>query len=158
MTLRPPIVTDVDRQWALDQCPTWAVRATAAPDWLDNNRDATPVWDEFVSGEIERFEKFFLAERKTYGEWSRLWRQSWWPKSEPHRRIKSAPPPQPGAYPVYRRGSAEFAMARQLATPAARAVMDKIGLVMFRPDDPMVAAIQEKLTARSRAMTGEAAE
>jgi hypothetical protein len=36
--------------------------------------------------------------------------------------------------------------------------MDKIGLVMFRPDDPMVAAIQDRLTARSRAMTGEATQ
>ena len=96
MTHLAPLVTNIDREWALAQCPAWARRdkiddgqGEVVDDggWLDaeptsSDRDA-PNWDLFVIEQIERFEKFFAHERKTYADWSTLWRKSWWPQANP---------------------------------------------------------------------------
>ena len=170
---RPPIVTDEDREWALAQCPAWAVRAQAqANDWLDdgNPDDAPPtkggpgvlIWDYFVTGEIERFERFYYDQRKTYGDWSTLWRKSWWPKADPARRYASLVPARRGPpYPTFRRGEPEFYAALRIASPTERKVWDHVGVVMFKPDDPRLAKIRDiagkpkSLPPRSVAMTGD---
>ena len=82
MSLTPPVVSNADRDWSLAQCPVWAVRgAVIAPD--SEPPAKALVWDRFVAGQIERFEKFFADQRKASSDWSRLWRQSWWPKADP---------------------------------------------------------------------------
>lgn len=172
---RPPIVTDADRQWALAQCPDWAVRANVqANDWPDDGApdDAPPtkggpgvlIWDYFVTGEIERFERFYYDQRKTYGDWSTLWRKSWWPKADPRRmNRKLSPKPDPKDYRTFRRGSAEFEFAIKLGSSVQRKLWANNGVVMFLASDPMVAKIEKAvkampettLTPRSVAMMGD---
>lgn len=164
-----PVVTDVDREWALRQCPPWAVRAAQVEaDELDDpdegeivdepyrrkhNREKPLVWDDFVAEQIENFERFFGDQRKSAREWSDLWRNGWWPKANPRIAHGSKVPPMPGVYPVYRKGSAEFDAACKIATPTERAVMLKVGLVMFRPDDPRVAKV--RAAVKGEAPAGE---
>lgn len=171
-----PVVTDVDREWALAQCPAWAVRRVevtnddADPDegeivdepYRRKPNQPTPlVWDDFVSEQIERFERYFGDQRKPRDDWSALWRKGWWPKADPRIAHSRKVPPMAGQYPTFRKGTAEFEAALRLASKVERAVMLKVGLVMYRPDDPRVAKIKQmtahegQLTPRSRAMQGE---
>jgi hypothetical protein len=173
LSTRPPIVMDVDRKWALEQCPPWAVRATPADhDWLDdgNPDDAPPVtrksgvliWDFFVTSEVERFERFFADQRKTPADWSTLWRKSWWPKADPRKRYRSLVPASAGKpHPFFRAGTREFEEALKLGTPIERKVWAQVGVAQFTPDDKRVKrllAMRDEpagLTPLSRAMTGE---
>lgn len=174
-----PVVTDADRQWALAQCPVWAVRAGQVnADETDPDEgeivdepyrrkakaaDRPLVWDDFVSEQIENFERFFGDQRKSTREWSDLWRKGWWPKANPRVAHASKVPPMPGVYPTYRKGSAEFDAACKIANPTERAVMLKVGLVMYRPDDARLPKIRDlveqaraaRLTDRSLAMSGD---
>ena len=94
--LHAPVVTDIDREWALTQCPKWASRASMTdPEEVpaaDASGRKTLNWDWFVAIQIERFEAFFAHERKTSGDWSRLWRRSWWPKAENSTSVRKAKP------------------------------------------------------------------
>ena len=150
--LQPPVVTDLDRKWSLDQCPPWAVRAT--PDDYESDSEIVNdsdvvrsgrragyrdrfVWDWFVDDQIANFERYFSHERTKPSAWSRLWRQAWWPKSDPR---KSAPklvaklnPGQP--HPFARRGTLEFEEGLRLATPQERRLFERLGVVQVPPDD-----------------------
>jgi len=146
-----PIVTDIDRRWALDQKPAWArLHNSVSEDfgeivddgqWLDaekGNRVEGPAWFDFVTGEIERFERYFSGQRKTYAEWSSLWRNGWWPKRREDWAFKNKPKE---FQPFFRAGSAEFVTALALATAAERQMWSRFGVAQFRPDDPRLAKI-----------------
>lgn len=160
---RPPIVTDIDRKWALDQCPTWATigggeaadepageivdetdfeRATR----LKAKREAPAVfrWDWFVDDQIASFERFFRAELKSPDEWSKLWRKGWWPKADPRKRLPKTMakivPSEP--HPFAKIGTSAFALGMRLATEGERRVFRRIGVVQFKPDDPRAAQLK----------------
>lgn len=144
LSKRRPVVSDDDRRWALDQCPSWAAR-------LDDAADPPPgvlLWDRFVADQAERFEQFFAHERRAAHDWSHLWRKSWWPKADARKLYPRLVPAEPGAYPTYRRGTLEFEAALKLATGSERAVMLKAGLLMLRPGDAKI----ERIESRARAM------
>lgn len=146
-TLRAPVVTDADREWSAAQCPAWAVRGFP-PD------DGKPVrvlfWDWFVSDQAERFERFFCHERKTPGDWCRLWRKSWWPKADPVKLFpKLVPKADRRPHPFFRSGTPEFARALEVATARERWLWRRIGVAQFVPDDPRVKCVQ---TSEARAI------
>ena len=152
--LRPPLVTDTDRQWSLDQCPAWASRETPqdaemAPEPSDAADPENPrqrpragpqdrfVWDWFVADQVYNFERFFAHERRTYAQWSGLWRRAWWPKADPKlwmpKLVAKLNPGKP--HPFARRGTLEFEEGLRLATPQERRLFERIGVVQFPPDD-----------------------
>ena len=153
--LRPPLVTDIDRKWALDQCPGWATLEVSEddsePTEIIDETDFERVerlkrqrtkrvefsWTWFVDDQISNFERFFCDQRKTYGDWSRLWRNSWWPKADPHRRApKIANKLMPrDRHPFARRGEPGFEAGLRVATAQERRLFEKIGIVQFKPDD-----------------------
>ena len=165
---RAPVVINSDREWALAQCPPWAVRSASdyrgdvgeIADETDDermlrqrrerDRSVTFVWDWFVDDQISNFERFFAHERKTYADWSRLWRLSWWPKADPAKRLpKSVAKLIPSVpHPFARRGTPEFDTGLKAATPAERRLFEKIGVVQFTPDDP-----RAKVLTREKAPT-----
>lgn len=147
--LRPPVVTDLDRAWALAQCPGWAVRgsasaASAAPagELPRASREGPAVWDLFVAEQAEAFEAFFAFDRRAPAAWSRLWRNSWWPKADARRRFPKASAPARVPHPFWRRGAPEFVRALGVATPAERRIFLKIGVAQFRPDDPRLPKVR----------------
>lgn len=166
-----PVVTDIDRKWALDQCPSWAtIGGDDAEDdepteiideteferalRLKSKREQPTVfrWDWFVDDQIVSFERFFATERKTARDWSNLWRKGWWPKADPRKRLPKTMaklvPHVP--HPFAKVGTPAFAIGMKLATEAERPLFRKLGVVQFKPDDPRA----EKLKA---AISGEAA-
>jgi hypothetical protein len=125
---RPAIVSDEDRQWAIDQKPaTWDVDAPE----LD--------WGLHVAEQAERFEGHFGAERKPHAEWSGLWRRVWWPKADPSILHPSKAPHRP--HPFVMRDDPRFLVALALLDAAERRVAERFGVVQFRPDDPRAKAI-----------------
>lgn len=148
-----PLVTNADRDWALAQCPGWARREKIDEGvgeivddggWLDADEkhgdlDA-PNWDLFVIEQIERFEKFFAHERKTYADWSTLWRNSWWPKANPAKRFPKMAPKVP--HPFFRKGTPEFDRAMSVGTAQERFIWDRIGVAQFTPDDKRLKRVQ----------------
>lgn len=170
MNNRPAIVSDSDRQWALDQCPAWAVLTEQEYDEpeLDRDPDLPPppkskpvlVWSKLVTNEIERFERFYMGERRGHSDWSRLWRKSWWPRVDVAKRFPHLIPPEAGlTYSVFRVGQAEFYRALAIAKPAERKLWEHIGVVQFRSDDPrlqrIIEAPQPELSVRTKRMLGE---
>lgn len=139
ITLRPPVVTETDRAWSLAQQPAWA-----APGFPDGASGKPKVlhWGWFVADQAERFERYFAHDRKAPGDWSRLWRKSWWPKADP---VKLFPQLMPKAdrrfHPFFRAGTAEFARALEVGTPRERWIWRRIGVAQFRPDDERVARV-----------------
>jgi hypothetical protein len=166
-SLRPPVVLDVDRQWALEQCPSWAVRdAQDSAECFDEivdeadepkRRDTKRLnWDWFVNDQIERFERYFFDQRKTAGDWSRLWRKSWWPKAQPSLVApglvpKSATP----THPVFRKGSDEFDRAMKAGSASERVLWAKLGLAQFKPDDPRLVKVVKPAPRVIRNPAGE---
>ena len=147
-----PIVTDIDRQWALAQRPEWArLHNDESADlgeivddggWLDGEkpeRQSGPSWFDFVTGEVDRFEQYFSGERKSYSEWSTLWRNGWWPKRREEWAFKMAPRKKE---PFFRKGTQEFAIALRLATEAERRMWVRFGVAQLKPDDPRVEKIR----------------
>ena len=132
MTIRrPAIVTNVDRQWALDQKPaTWD---TDAPEL---------AWDDHVADQVERFEAHFGDDWKPYAEWSGLWRRVWWPKADPSILHPGKAPHVP--HPFVKRGDDRWLPALAVLTPAEKAIAMRFGVAQFRPDDPRA----EVLTCR----------
>ena len=142
--LRPPVVTNSNRQWALDQCPTWAVRgdASVAEAKSRTKREEGPaIWDVFVAEQAEAFETFFAHERKAAADWSRMWR-NWWSKADPKKRFPKASAPVRAPHPFWRRGAPEFARALGVATRSERMIFERIGVAQFRPDDPRLAKVR----------------
>lgn len=164
-----PLVTDIDRQWALNQCPDWAQRTKIEQpsgeivddgEWPENAAQEgkraesdKPNWDLFVIEQIERFEKFFAHERKSYSDWSNLWRKSWWPKANPERRFPKMAPKI--FHPFFRRGSPEFIRALSVATPGERNIWKRIGVAQFKPDDPRLEHVQSSQVSRKDLAAGE---
>jgi hypothetical protein len=157
-----PVVTDRDRDWALDKCPAWACVDTIDEvfgeivddgGWLDATerqeraRD-TPNWSRFVSYQIERFEEFFAGQTNAREEWSRLWRYGWWPKANPELFFPSMAKKK--SEPFFRKGTQEFAIALRLATDDERRMWVRFGVAQFKPDDPRVKKI-ESATKRKEA-------
>lgn len=164
---RPPIVTNIDRKWALDQCPDWADLGGAEMDAADAGGEAAEVihetaterrqrlaakrqnpkrfrWDWFVDDQVASFERFFAAERRSLEEWSRLWRRGWWPQADPRKgrlpkSVAKIIPSEP--HPFFKRGDARFSAALGVATPAERRVWLRYGVAQFRPSDPRLKTI-----------------
>lgn len=154
--LKAPLVTNDDRQWALDQCPPWATLNVAESDEDDapteiidetdferaerNRKRSKSVkfcWTWFVDDQIANFERFFCDQRKTFGDWSRLWRNSWWPKADPKRRLPGVVNklvPQV-VHPFARRGEPGFEAGLRVATAQERRLFEQIGVVQFKPED-----------------------
>jgi len=121
--LRPAIVVDEDRQWAIAKKPSdWDVRSPLVE------------WEDHVAEQAERFEAYFGEARKPYAEWSGLWRRVWWPKADPAvlhpGKVKSEP------VPFARRGQPGFAAAIAVATDAERAMFERFGVAQFKAADP----------------------
>lgn len=176
--LRPPLVTEVDRKWALDQCPAWATLDPpddGEPDEIIDETDEERrerekrkakisfSWSWFVDDQIAGFERFFSDQRKTYGDWSRLWRRSWWPKADPRKRMPKAAvkliPYDPPT--IVRRGETGFQFALKLCTEAERRVCEKIGVVLFKREDPRSKALTDHIGSSAEIadrVTGERAE
>lgn len=146
--MTPAIVTDEDRQWALDQCPAWAQRGPltfterddAFPELADEKPRTMPdvlVWDIFVARQVERFEKHYVGERKTYGDWSRLWRKSWWPKADPRKLHPHLVPPDARPYVLVHRHDPDWQATMRLVTPRQAMIAERIGVIRFDEGDPL---------------------
>lgn len=125
---RAALVTNVDRQWAIDQKPaTW-------------DRDAPEVaWEDHVAEQVERFEGHFGDDRKSYAEWSGLWRRVWWPKADPSILHPGKVPHVP--HPFVKCGDERWPLAVAVLTQAERAIAERFGVVQFKPFDPRSAVI-----------------
>ena len=155
-----PIVTDIDRRWALEQKPNWVRMYTDSSDdvgeivddggWMDtaktDSKHLGPCWFDFVTGEIESFERFFYGQRKAYAEWSALWRYGWWPKRKEEWTWKHMAKKK--TQPFFRKGTQEFAIALRLATEDERAMWVRFGIAQLKPDDPRVVKITEGASRR----------
>lgn len=150
--MKAPIVTNADRDWALAQRPDWLPAHRDEIEafqeivddggWLDTEskpKAAGLSWANFVTGEIESFERFFTGQQKTYADWSYLWRNSWWPKRREEWSFKMAPRP---LQPFFRQGTPEFAAALKLGTKLEKRMWTMFGVAQFRPDDPRIAKLK----------------
>lgn len=152
--MRPCIITDIDRKWALDQVPDWArvgvdfkPHAEIVDDggWLDADKanrdiDDAPNWEDFVAYQIERFEAANAGQFKPCEEWSRLWRFGWWPNAKPELMFpKSAPKI---VCPFFRKGTPEFDRAFRLATEKEKRMWTRCGIAQFLPDDKRLKRIE----------------
>lgn len=159
--MHAPLVTNIDRQWALDQCPPWASRDAIVdrlPEPAGETSDALLPpsraverlnWDLFVAGQVERFERFYGHERKTYDDWSALWRKSWWPRAKNSGTFtKYLPPSEIGVWPTFRHPSAEFECAIAIGNPVEQKVWSHVGVITLRPDDVRVARIRQMAQER----------
>jgi len=132
--LRAPVVTDADREWAFEQKPTnW--------DWLADERVAGTgleplAWEDWVASEAEAFEAYFAEDRKTYAEWSGLWRRKWLPEGNPVKRFPRTVPREP--QPYVKAGDPRFDRALSLATPDELVLWRRFGVAQFKPTDPRV--------------------
>lgn len=125
---RPAIVTDADRQWAIDQKPEgWD---EAAPEL---------AWEDHVAEQAERFEAHFGDDRKPWAEWSGLWRRAWWPKADPSILHPGKAPHVP--HPFVRAGDGLWPKALAVLTRDERMVAERFGVIQFKPQDPRAAVI-----------------
>lgn len=138
---RPPIVIEADRQWAIDQAPAWA--APGFPPEGARGKPKALYWGAFVSDQAERFERYFAHDRKTPGDWSRIWRKSWWPRVDPAKLFPHLVPRDRRPHPFFRAGSPEFARALEVATPREAWIWRHVGVAQFVPDDPRVAHVMQ---------------
>ena len=148
---RPPVVTDGDRKWAIEQEPAdWAERTgakrrkPAGPRFTDDGEliedddeweAPTLLWSQHVDEQIEAFERHWSAtgERKPATEWSGLWRRVSWPQADPsirHPKIKGKP------HPFVKRGQPGWAAALKACTKREREMAERFGVIQFRPTDP----------------------
>lgn len=131
---RPPVVTDADRQWALEQEPAdWATRSNGLE------------WATHVAEQAERFEIHYGSERKPMAEWSGLWRRAWWPKADPsilHPHVAPASP-----HPFVRRADPAWPKVVKVLNPAERQFAERFGVMQFKPDDPRAGLISNSSDA-----------
>jgi len=143
--LIPPVVAEADRQWALDQRPAGAALGDGRSDATATPQGPALCWRWFVLREVRAFELYFANERKTRGDWSRLWRRGWWPKAEPW---KFGPRPRaPTTHPFWHSGTEGFRLALSLATPAERKLWERICVAQLPPEDPRVVEIRNAIEA-----------
>lgn len=125
---RPPVVTDLDRQWAIDQKPErWEIEAP------------TLAWEDHVAEQAERFEAHFGNERKPSTEWRGLWRRVWWPKADPSILHPGAAPSIP--HPFAKRGEPVWMAALNVLDQKERKIAERFGVIQFRPTDPRASVI-----------------
>lgn len=168
--LRPPVVTDLDRQWALDLKPEtwdrdvidrWArayphLAAKIVPsadfdeivdhgemlesgDWNLPNMPRPLSWAQHVEEQAEAFEAHFSMDRKTWSEWSSLWRRVWWPKADPAIRHPRSAPYVP---PIMARSTdAVWPAVLAVLTPDERKLASRLGVMPFKRDDPRVSVL-----------------
>jgi hypothetical protein len=130
---RPPVVTDVDRAWAMTQKPqTWD---EDAPD-LD--------FADVVEEQARAFERELGHLRVRPDEWSARWRYQWWPAADPAIRHPDTAPHVP--HPFIR--ADHPAWPRVLATLSRdeRQIAERFGVMTMRPDDPRVAGLGDVFT------------
>lgn len=127
---RPAIVTNEDRQWAIDQKPeTWDADAPEL------------AWEDHVADQVERFERHFGDDWKPYTEWSGLWRRVWWPKADPSILHPGKAPHVP--HPFVKRGDEAWLPALAVLTPSEKAIAMRFGVAQVRPDDPRANVIRQ---------------
>ncbi len=165
MSLHPPIVTNLDREWAVAQCPPWCQRGDLSEvcgeivddgSWLDSEAKSKsekdkPNWSMFVAEEVERFERHYANEipvLRSYEEWSRIWRLGWWPKTEPRKRFPKSAPKE--FQPFFRAGTVEFDAALKAATAKERSIWKRFGIAQFKPDDPRLQKVAPQLISAFR--------
>jgi hypothetical protein len=125
---RPPVVTDADRAWAVEQKPeNWDEEA---PD-LD--------FADFVDEQASAFERILGAERKSAAEWSGLWRRVWWPKADPAIRHPETAPHVP--HPFIRADHPAWQRVLAVLDADERRIAERIGIMQFRSEDPRVAVL-----------------
>lgn len=144
--LIPPIVTDADRQWAIDQKPAWWDAKAKLK--AERNRCRRLKWETHVADQAERFERHpeFVGERRTAAEWSGLWRRVWWPKADPHVRFPEAAPydHEGEPHPYFKRDHPLWEQALALVvSPRERAICERFGVVQFKPGDPRLERLRE---------------
>lgn len=125
---RPPIVTDADRQWAIEQKPAnWDVEAPNL------------AWEDHVAEQAEAFEAHYVDDRKPLTEWSGLWRRSWWKAADPSIRHPKEAPARP--HPFVTSKDQAWSRVLEVLTKDERKVAERFGVAQFRPDDPRAAVI-----------------
>ena len=170
---RAPLVTNADRDWALEQCPEWCQLGNVSEcygeivddgGWLENAQTKSstaydkPNWPAFVAEEIEKFEHHYGGEYRPLDEWSSIWRKGWWPKVSASKRFPKSAPKIP--QPFFRKGTHEFSLALHFATAQEKRMWIRFGIAQFNPEDPRVKKITEgaaKAAETSRRMAGSAA-
>jgi len=153
-SLRPPIVLDADRRWALERYPRWLPHYLISGDddpfdelvdedlscgLTSANQERT--WFGIIDDLAGEFESHYNGEVKTYDEWSRLWRMIWVPKINAHKLFPKFAPKQP-AHPFFRRGSSGFERALIVASPDEERMWCRFGVAQFTPDDPRLAYVE----------------
>ncbi len=98
-----------------------------------------PNWSHFVVEQVEEFERHFAGQRKTYGDWSALWRTGWWPHIDVRKRFPHSAPKE--FQPFFRTGSPEFDRALKVATKQERTMWARFGVAQFKPDDPRLSKV-----------------
>lgn len=152
-SLRPPIVLDTDRRWALERCPSWLPHDLVIGDddpfeeLVDEDSScgltaANPqrTWSGVIAEQVGRFESHYNGQTKTYDEWSRLWR-IWVTKINVHKLFPRFAPKQP-AHPFFRFGSSAFERALAVASPDEERMWKQFGVAQFTPDDPRLAHVE----------------
>lgn len=145
---RPPIVTNVDIEWAMGTMPPWCQRGELATlgevvddgGWLEDdnqmpeNKAQKPSFAVLVAEEVEKFERHYNGESKTYADWTYLWRNEWWPRVNPRKRFPKSAPRE--IHPFFRIGTAEFDRALKIGTAHECHMWQRFGVAQFKPDDP----------------------
>jgi len=140
-SLRPPVVLEIDRQWAMGQCPPWL------PYNLVSGKCGSPAgsmqrtWSEVIADLAAQFESHYNGQTKTYDEWSYLWRMMWVPKLNAHELFPELAPKQP-MHPFFRFGSSGFERALVVASQNEERMWTRFGVAQFTPDDPRLAYVE----------------
>ncbi|CEJ87249.1 hypothetical protein HYPGJ_31017 [Hyphomicrobium sp. GJ21] len=153
-SVRPPIVLDSDRQWALGRYPPWLphdliggdddpfeelVDEDVSCDLTASRRQRS--WAGVIADLASEFESHYNGQLKTYDEWSRLWRMTWMPKIDIHKLYPKFAPKQP-PHPFFRSGSRAFERALAVASPDEERMWRRFGVAQLTPDDPRLADVE----------------
>ena len=148
--LRPPIVLDTERLWAMARRPTWLPATLADVDYLELVDDGaaldysqipeknSPSWANVVDGEAIRFENHYNGQLKSYADWAALWRTTWWPLVDARKIYPDFAPPRP-PHPFWRRGTTEFDRALAIGQPDEVKMWSRFNIAHFNPEDPRLA-------------------
>lgn len=161
--MRPPVVSNIDRNWAMAQMPSWCQRGSLSDGcgeiiddggWLDADdlhetlADA-PNWSAFVAEEIEKFERHYAGKLNDPAEWSSIWRKGWWPRVSPRKRFPKSAPKDP--QPFFRFGTPEFERALKVATKEERQMWKRFGVAQLKPNDRRLDGIVTSPTGETAA-------
>jgi hypothetical protein len=147
-SLRPPIVLNSEREWAIARRPAWLPDEEPVVDHdfleivdddghLDNpkvEKKHARTWFDLVITQISNFEAHYSGQFRTYAEWGRLWR-AWWAKIDPRKYFPDRAP-RPAPYPYFRTGCLEFERALAIGTPDEVTMWRRFGIAQFHPEDP----------------------